>query len=226
MKRFELPRDVLFSGAPLAQASHALVMVHGRGATAQSILALAEHLPVAQVACVAPQAPGHTWYPHSFLAPRANNEPALSQSLARLGQVIADLQQQGFPPEKIFLLGFSQGACLVSEFACSHAQPYAGVFVFTGGLPGAQLERERYHGSLAGMPMLLSSSDPDPHVPLTRVLETFQVAEELGAIAQNLIFKDAPHTVMPQALEAAAYLMTQRITNNPEWPPQLNRPPL
>jgi predicted esterase len=170
-------------------------MIHGRGATAESILALAEEFPHAELAYVAPQAAGNTWYPQSFLRPIESNEPALSSALALVDAVVAELVEVGIPHEKIILLGFSQGACLATEYAARHARRYGGVVAFSGGLIGPEGTPRNYEGDFAGTPVFLGCSDIDSHIPLARVEETAAVFERMGAAVTKRIYPGMGHTV-------------------------------
>src|SRR5262245_65459948 len=138
-------------------------MLHGRGASADDILELARELAFPGFAYLAPQAAGYTWYPYSFLAPIAQNEPYLSSALAVVASVVAEIEQAGIPAERIGILGFSQGACLASEFAARHARRYGGILAFTGGLIGPDGTSRDYPGSLNGTPVFIGGSDIDPH---------------------------------------------------------------
>ena len=161
-------QPILRAGRPLAEAQAALILVHGRGATAASILELADYLPHPAMAYLAPQAAGNTWYPYSFLMPMEQNEPHLSSALARLASLLGDVARAGIPAERVVLAGFSQGACLASEFVARHAQRYGGLLVFSGGLIGPPGTPRAYEGTLAGTPVFLGCSDVDPHIPLAR----------------------------------------------------------
>jgi len=188
------------AGRPVAEAAAAMVMVHGRGATAESILTLADEFGRDDdFAYVAPQAAGWSWYPYSFLAPLQQNEPGLSSGLARIGEVIAQLEAAGLPAERIVLLGFSQGACLSLEFAARNPRRYGAVIGLSGGLigpPGTPRDDPRDHpGSLAGTPVFLGCSDRDPHIPRERVDETAAVLEKLGAEVTERIYPNLGHTV-------------------------------
>ncbi len=110
-------------GAPLSRAGLAMILLHGRGGSARDMLALAEHLALPDIACVAPEAAGNSWWPKSFLAPIAANEPGLSSGLAAVGRVAEGLERQGFGRERMVLLGFSQGACLALEYAARSFHP-------------------------------------------------------------------------------------------------------
>ncbi len=148
-------QPVYTAGKALTEAKGALILVHGRGATAQSILALGNELAHPDLAYLAPQAAGNTWYPHSFLMPLAQNEPYLSSALQRIGEVVAQIEAAGIQTERIILGGFSQGACLASEFVARNARRYGGLLVFSGGLIGPPGTPRDYAGSLADTPIFL-----------------------------------------------------------------------
>ena len=184
------------AGAALEDATAAVVMLHGRGATAGSILTLAEELDAPEdLAFVAPQATGRTWYPHSFLAPLDANEPWLSAALVAVRNVVERMSEAGIPHERIVLLGFSQGACLATEFAARHAQRYGGVVAFSGGLIGPEGTARDYAGSLEGTPVFLGCSDVDPHIPLERVHETDEVLTRIGGTVTKRIYPGMGHTI-------------------------------
>ncbi|WP_316975560.1 alpha/beta hydrolase [Shumkonia mesophila] len=187
--------DVLTAGSPLASAAGAVVLLHGRGAGPEDMLGLAEALGRPDLAFLAPQAPGRTWYPYSFLAPLADNEPALTQALARVDATVADLGRAGFSPERIVLAGFSQGACLALEYAARHARRYGGVAALSGGLIGPKGTARDYAGSLAGTPLFIGCGDRDGHIPLWRVQESTGVLEGLGAEVAERIYPGMGHTV-------------------------------
>jgi phospholipase/carboxylesterase len=195
------------AGAPLAAARAAAILVHGRGATAESILTLAAELDVPGVAYLAPQARGRSWYPLSFLAPPEENEPGLSSGLTRLVRLVGDLGAAGLPAERVALLGFSQGACLVLEFAARHPRRYGAVIGLTGGLQGPRGTPRSYRGSFAGTPVLLGAGDPDPHVPWWRVEETGEVFARLGAAVTLRRYPGLPHTVNGDEIEQARALL-------------------
>ena len=179
-----------------------MVMVHGRGATAESILELASEFTEEGLAFVAPQALGQTWYPNSFLAPLATNEPWLSSALEMLGELCRTLESGGPTLERTILLGFSQGACLALEFAARNARRYGGVAALTGGLIGPDGTPRDYQGSFLGTPVFLGSSDRDPHVPLWRVEESAQVLSRMGAHVTTRIYPGMGHTVNRDEVEA------------------------
>ena len=207
-------QPVLSHGPPIEQADAVLLMLHGRGADAQSILSLYAELDLPSVAAVAPQAFNSTWYPHSFLAPLQANQPFLDSALRRIDGLVVQLIEQGVPSDRIALLGFSQGACLTSEYVARHPRPYGAVIVFTGGLIGPQGTPRNYAGSLAQTSVFLGSSDPDPHVPYERVVETADVFQRLGAVVDLRRYPGMPHTINEEELAAARALL-QRIVERP-----------
>lgn len=186
---------VLTYGELLARAKAAMIMLHGRGATARDILSLAKSFEISGVAYLAPQAANNTWYPYPFTTPMERNEPWLSSALARADQVVQSVRDAGIPSERIFLLGFSQGACLALEYAARHAQHYGGVFGLSGGLIGPEDTPRDYPGSMAQTPVFLGCSDVDPHIAKPRVLEASEVFRGLGASVTLRFYPNMAHTV-------------------------------
>jgi predicted esterase len=179
-----------------------MILVHGRGASAEDILTLTEEFDVDDVAYVAPQAAGHTWYPYSFLAPIARNEPGISSAFGVLSRLIGQLRDEGVTPDRIAFLGFSQGACLTLEYAARHARQYAGIFGLSGGLIGPPGTPRDYSGSFGGTPVFLGCSDVDPHIPLARVRESADVFRRLGSNVDERIYKGMGHTVNADEIAA------------------------
>lgn len=188
-------------------ATATIVLIHGRGASASGMLPIVDELGVPNVAAVAPQAVGDTWYPHSFLAPMEANQPYLDSALAKVGSVVADLLARGVPSEKIALLGFSQGGCLTSEFVARNPRKYGAVMILTGGVIGPPGTPRRYTGDLAGTPIFIGSGDPDPHVPWERVLETETVLKGLGGDVEVRRYPGRPHTISQDEIDACRALM-------------------
>lgn len=207
-------QPVLATGRPLGEAEAAVVMVHGRGAGAEDILSLAGELRRPELAYLAPQAAGHTWYPYSFLAPMERNEPGLSSGLEVLGHLLAHLESAGIPAERTVLLGFSQGACLASEFAARNARRYGGVVAFSGGLIGPPGTPRDYPGSFAGTPVFLGCSDRDPHIPRERVAESRDVFRRMGAKVTERIYPAMGHTVNEDELEFVRDLLEKLVPQN------------
>jgi len=185
---------IVASGAPLANARAAAVLLHGRGSNAEDMLGLAEEFAQPDIAYLAPEAPGHTWYPYSFLAPLAQNEPHLSNALATVGATLDRLAQEGFPAERIALIGFSQGGCLALEYVARNAKRYGAVAGLSAGLIGPPGTPRNYAGSLAGTPVFLGCSDIDAHVPRARVHESRDVLEKLGGAVTERIYPGMGHT--------------------------------
>ena len=200
-------QPVRTTGAPLDQAPGAVVLVHGRGASAESILTLGDELGRPDLAYLAPQAEGWTWYPYSFMAPIEANEPKLSSALAALGRAVEQVEAAGIPRERIVLGGFSQGACLASEFAARNAGRWGGLLILSGGLIGPEGTPRDYSGTLDGTPVFIGCSDVDPHIPLARVKETATVFERMGAAVDARIYPGLGHTVNADEIEAARALL-------------------
>jgi phospholipase/carboxylesterase len=198
---------VLAAGEPLATARGAVILIHGRGASAESILTLAPELAAPGLAFLAPQADNGTWYPYSFLAPLAQNEPHLSAALAAVGAVLAHAEAAGLPAERIVLAGFSQGACLASEFAARNARRYGGLLAFSGGLIGPEGTPRDYQGSLAGTPAFLGCSDVDGHIPKWRVLESEAVLRGLGAAVTAKLYPGMGHTINQDEIDHARAIL-------------------
>ena len=201
---------VLTSGPKPVDARLTVILVHGRGASAGDILELAEELRCDDVAYLAPQAAGHTWYPYSFLAPIPRNEPGISSGLAVLSRMIGSLHDQGVDSQRIGLLGFSQGACLALEFAARHARRYAGVFALSGGLIGPPGTPRNYPGSFADTPVFLGCSDTDPHIPLERVHESGDVFRRMNAKVDERIYPRLGHTVTQDEIHAIQEILRPR----------------
>ena len=202
-------QPVFFAGIPLEQAEAAMIMVHGRGATAESILGLSGELAQPGFAYLAPQAAGNTWYPNPFLAPIASNEPWLSSALATVAGVLRQVAGAGIPPERTMLLGFSQGACLVLEFAARNARRYGGVVGLSGGLIGPDGTPRDYAGALDGTPIFLGCSDVDPHIPEERVQHSAEVLRRLGGVVTTRLYPNMGHTINQDEIELVQDMMTR-----------------
>jgi predicted esterase len=192
-----------------------MVLIHGRGATARSMLPLIDELERPGFAYLAPQATGNTWYPYSFLSPIAQNEPFLSSALAAVGALLDRLAEAGIPPERTILLGFSQGACLALEFAARHARRYGGLAGLSGGLIGPDGTPRDYPGSLAGTPVFLGCSEGDPHIPRERVLHTAEVLRRLGGDVTARLYPNLGHTINQDELDAVREMMAAAVQPGP-----------
>ena len=198
---------VLAAGPKPEEADAAILLFHGRGGSAEDMLGLHKQLRFPGLAALAPQAAGHTWYPHSFLAPLQSNQPYLDSALARIESLVASLLDSGISSERISLLGFSQGACLAAEFAARHPRRYGALICLTGGLIGPAGTPRNYPGSLAGTPAFLGTSDPDPHVPFERMKETEAVLSRMGAKVELRRYPGMSHTINAEEMDAARALI-------------------
>jgi len=186
-----------------------MILLHGRGASAEDILGLTEELDRPDLVFFAPQAAGNTWYPYSFLAPIEQNEPALTSALDKVKTIVKTISLAGIPHDKIIIAGFSQGACLASEFVARNAARYGGLIAFTGGLIGPPETKFRYEGDLGGMPAFLGSGDPDAHVPWQRVEQSASVFSAMGAEATLRRYPGMPHTIIRQEIDEARKLLAR-----------------
>lgn len=187
-------QKVLFKGN-ISSAKYAMILIHGRGATAESILSLVNEFNEDYYLFAAPQANSNTWYPYSFLAPIKDNEPGITSGLKVISGLTEKLNKSGIPDKEIILLGFSQGACLALEYAARNTKSYKGVIGLSGGLIGDKIEEKRYSGSFENCPVFLGCSDIDPHVPLERVNQTEIVLKKLNASVTKRIYKNMGHII-------------------------------
>jgi predicted esterase len=198
----------------LGKAGATLVLLHGRGGSAEDILSLYTELGLPEFRALAPQAAESSWYPNSFLASLEANQPNLTSALGRIESLVADLLASGVPSGRIALLGFSQGACLTLEYTARYPRRYGAVIGFTGGLIGPPGTPRDYVGSLEGTPVLLGTSDPDPHVPFARVRETQEVLTRMGAAVELRRYPGMPHTINRDELDAARSLLERVLTRS------------
>jgi len=201
------------AGEPLDQAKAALLMVHGRGARAEDILSLVDELAQPGFAYLAPQAADNTWYPNRFTVPISSNEPWLSSALAFLGDVFNQIIEAGILPERIMLLGFSQGACLTLEFAARNARRFGGVVGLSGALIGLDDTPRDYKGSLEGTPVFLGCSDVDFHIPKERVQQTADVFRQLGGEVTERLYPDMDHTINQDEIDFVRGLMRTLVAS-------------
>jgi predicted esterase len=204
-------QPVLQTGVAPDTASGGAILVHGRGADARDILGLAPLIDPGKLTFVAPEAADHSWYPYSFLAPITDNEPGISSALAVIDDLCARLVQSGVPESRILLLGFSQGACLVLEYAARHARRLGGVVGLSGGLIGPFGTHRDHTGDLAGTPVFLGCSDTDPHIPRDRVEETADVMKGLGARVTMRIYPGMGHGINDDEVDAVRQLAATMI---------------
>jgi len=200
-------QPIATAGVALGEGDGVAIMIHGRGAEPRNILDLASRLDRPRWTYLAPAAADRTWYPYSFMADTASNEPYLSSALAAVDRVFAHVESRGIPRTRIVLIGFSQGACLSSEYAVRHAARYGGIAVLTGGLIGPPGTTWAEHGSFAGTPIFLGSSDVDAHVPKDRVDETATVFERMGATVDERIYPGMGHLVNDDEIAAVRAIL-------------------
>lgn len=206
-------QPIVERGQPLDSAPAAIVLVHGRGASAADILGLAASFDLPKVAYLAPEAAGHTWYPYSFLAPTDENQPWLDSALALIGRTVQRATAARIPRHNIAVVGFSQGACLATEFVARNAARYGGLIALTGGLMGPPGTKFSYPGKLTGTRCFLGAGDPDPHVPWKRVEESASVLSALGATVTLRRYPGLPHTINADEIEHAQRILRPLVAS-------------
>ena len=200
-------QPLLLAGESYDQAKAAMVMMHGRGATARDILELVSDLKQPGFVYLAPQAAGNAWYPNSFLAPLDSNEPELTSALLTIENILVKLEEAAIPIEQTIILGFSQGACLTLEFVARNARRYGGVVGLSGGLIGPDGTPRDYPGTLAGTPIFLGCSDNDPFVPKERVEFSAAIMQKLGGDVTAKLYPNLAHTVNPDEIRSIRTMM-------------------
>ena len=200
-------KNIITAGKKLNNDSKVLIMLHGRGGTAEDILSLASYLNVKDFTLLAPQATGNTWYPYSFLSPPSQNEPWLSSALNLLKELLNDLYSKGIPSENIYFTGFSQGACLMLEFVTRNANKYGGIAAFTGGLIGDKIYNENYGGDFRNTSIFIGTSNPDPHIPVERFYATGNILKDMNAAVTEKVYNNMGHTINEDEIENANKLV-------------------
>jgi len=196
-------KNIITAGKELTKDSKVLILLHGRGGSAEDILSLSSYLDVKDFTLMAPQATNNTWYPYSFLAPPSQNEPWLSSALELLKELVGELTGKGVSATNIYFLGFSQGACLTLEFVARNANRYGGVVAFTGGLIGDKIYSDNYSGDFQRTPVFIGTGDPDPHVPVERVYATTNILKDMNAEVTEKIYNHMGHTINQDEIENA-----------------------
>jgi phospholipase/carboxylesterase len=196
-------RNIVEGGKRIEEAKKAIILVHGRGGDARGMIELKDYLSLDGFALLAPQATNNSWYPYSFVTPVKMNEPWLSSAIETIHGLIDEILAAGIRPENLYLAGFSQGACLTLESAARKAQRYGGIIAFTGGLIGENIDRSNYKGDFMGTPVSISSGDPDPHIPVSRVHESTIILKEMGADVTETLFKGKQHTIIEEEISLA-----------------------
>lgn len=200
---------VLQQGVPVQEASQVVIMLHGRGSTAQAMRPLAEALDIGDTSFIIPQAAQNRWYPYSAFSPIELNEPDLSSAMAQIDQLVNELRSEGIAEEKMVFGGFSQGACLAAEYVARNATRYGGLFVLSGALIGPPGTPRDYAGAFDGMPVFIGSSDVDPWVAHDLVADTAGVFERMGAKVDFRTYPGMAHTVNQDEMEAVQGLLSQ-----------------
>jgi len=200
---------VFTSGASIASARSILILLHGRGSNAHDILSLAGAVPLNKVTVFAPNAAGQAWYPQRFIRPLAENEPHLTSALNVVARLVQQANASGILTDKIVIGGFSQGACLASEYVARNPTRYGGLAVFSGGLIGDKIARANYpvDGGLGGTPVFLGCSNVDFHIPVGRVQETTAILRELGGNVTERIYPNMDHTINDDELRFFAEMI-------------------
>jgi predicted esterase len=206
-----IDQPVFSAGVDLDKASAVMILLHGRGATAEDILSLSAHLHTPGLAYLAPQAEGYSWYPNRFIFPVEQNEPYLSAGLTKINEIVKQVETHGIPAEKIFIGGFSQGACLASEYVIRNPKRYGGLLVFSGGYIGPLNVKREAQGDLKGTHVFIGCSDMDPHIPLQRVYETTALLKSMGADVLEKIYSQMDHTIVQDELEHAGMLIEKSL---------------
>lgn len=199
--------DIHYAGQSLQFAEKAVIMIHGRGGTAQDIVQMASFLGIQDQALLAPQAAGNTWYPHSFMAPVSSNQPSLDSALWILDQTVKEAEKAGIATREIYFFGFSQGACLAMEYLARNAKRYGGAALIIGGLIGDRLDPERYAGDFGQTPVFIGTSNPDPHVPIARVEDSVKVLRHLRADVTMKSYLHAGHSILEDEIKKARQLI-------------------
>ena len=202
-----VPYRVEQRGAQPDEARGAVILIHGRGASARDILSLAQHFERDDLLYLAPEAPDGQWYPFRFMEPLERNEPGITRAMQAIDDARALLEQHGIGAEQTVILGFSQGACLALEYAARHARRYGGIVGLSGGLIGPDGTPRDERGSLEGTPVFLGCSDVDAHIPVHRVHEAEEVLARIGADVTKRIYRGMPHTVNDDEIEHVRRLL-------------------
>ncbi len=199
------------AGTSIADAEAAVVLVHGRGATARSIVQMADEFDQSSVAYLAPQAARNTWYPNAFTAPVEANEPGRSSGLQAIDDAVTEANDAGIPTEQILVLGFSQGACLASEYVACNPTRYGGLAVLSGGLIGETIDPDDYEGDLEGTPAFLGCSDVDPHIPEKRVHDSAAILAQLNGDVTRRLYEGMGHGINQDEIEHVSRMVASLV---------------
>lgn len=200
-------KKIYTAGKELSPDNKVLILLHGRGGSAEDIVSLAGYLNVSEFTLIAPEATNNTWYPFSFMAPPSQNEPWLSSALELVNDIVNNLKDQGINSGQIYFAGFSQGACLTLEYVTRNAAKYGGVVAFTGGLIGDKIYEENYNGDFNNTPVFIGTSNPDPHVPVERVHASTNILKSMNAQVVEKIYDNMGHTINQDEIDQANNLV-------------------
>lgn len=204
-------QPLVTAGAPLDVAEAALVLVHGRGATAQSIIQMADEFHRHGVAYLAPQAARNTWYPNAFTAPVQSNEPGRSSGLQAIDDAVTEANNAEISTGRVMVLGFSQGACLASEYVARNPRRYGGLAALSGGLIGESVDSSDYKGDLERTPVFLGCSDVDPHIPEERVHESAAIFEKLNGDVTKRLYEGMGHGINRDEIDHVSQMVTDLV---------------
>ncbi|MGM0580200.1 MAG: alpha/beta hydrolase [Bacteroidota bacterium] len=208
-EKLHLFENTIFNGAPLEQAKSAIIMMHGRGDDASKMQDLAQNLNLLDdVAIIYPIATNNTWYPKGFMEDWIENQPWLDSALENLGTINKHLNEKSISNDKIFLLGFSQGACLTLEYATRNAQKYAGIAILSGGLIGPYIKKSNYSGDFAGTEIFIGCSNIDHHIPEKRLHESEEVVIPMGAKVEKRIYPEMDHIINEDEIQKVNEMLT------------------
>lgn len=204
--------QIIYSGSDIENAKYALILIHGRGTSAESIIPLAEELKLKDTIVIAPQANEFTWYPYRFIEQREKNEPGITSGFALIDSIISSLNEKGVKTENIFLLGFSQGACLSLDYSARNPKKYGGIFILSGGLIGEVLNKNDYDGDFEKTPVFLGCSDNDFHIPESRVHDSADLIEKMNADVIKRIFPGMGHRISIDEIEVINEILLEHIS--------------
>jgi len=202
---------IIYAGAAIENADSAMILLHGRGADAASMKGLIDQFTVEKMLYIFPEADNFSWYPYRFIEKREANEPGITSGLTLIDAIVQALDRQGIPKEKIYLLGFSQGACLAAEYTARHTSRFGGIFILSGGLIGELLDGRDYDGDLQQTPVFIGCSDADFHIPESRVHESAAIFETLNAAVTKRIYQDSGHTINRDELDFIGGKLSKKI---------------
>jgi phospholipase/carboxylesterase len=202
------------AGQPRGLAERAGILLHGRSRTKQEMLDLATGLEIGGTRWIAPYADNGLWYPGRFMEPLASNEPFLTRSVERCHLLVGDASEGGrVDPSRIFIVGFSQGACIAIEYALRHPGCCGAIVVFSGCLMGPEgtVWRPAGDAALGGLHVFITGSDMDEWIPEERTRQTAQVLSNLGADVEMHVYPSRTHIVSNLELSEARTFLASAV---------------